>query len=58
MEYNCYGQPIGPSLKESCFRELNATIIEGNTCDLIRASESHAHLFYADIFQKGLTPPD
>lgn len=36
MEYNCYGQPIGPSLKESCFRELNATIIEGNTCDDIR----------------------
>lgn len=47
MEYNCYGQPIGPSLKESCFRELNATIIEGNTCDLI-----HAHLFYTDIFNK------
>ena len=58
MEYNCYGQPIGPSLKKSCFRELNATIIEGSTCDLIRASESHAHLFYTDIFKKGLTPPD
>ena len=58
MEYNCYGQPIGPSLKESCFRELNATIIEGNTCDLIHASEDHAHLFYTDIFKKGLTAPD
>ncbi|MDH4720530.1 hypothetical protein PBN90_09475 [Enterococcus faecalis] len=54
MEYNCYGQPIGPSLKESCFRELNATIIEGNTCDLIHASESHAHVFYTDIFKKDL----